>query len=405
MDYYRRAERLLNRQLRACRTVDALLRLGELHQLNGEWEKAKTAFDEAVVKDPDSISARKGLAEAYVGLGDFPAAVRSVRIAAERSPKDISIQLLHAHACRRAEPLDDVIAKYEKVLAITPFHVDALVGLGELYLDIADKRANQKVSTGTAELYSKAISSLSKAIDLFDTQDAPFTVASNTASTHYLLGYAQVKLYETSALRRDRQLVSDAANNFRTCLTRDKNHVKAKWAIEGIQEDRRAAKNVFERHAGSAVIMMALAVFFLAQLGIFFGRPVQGRSVMLTPVSLESAKAAGMSDDQLSKLKPFESFPFEAGDKLTAQIKESIGNDNFAKFSKPLLEHAERKSGEWMFEKVDLTSYALLTFGSLLLIIAGAFLPQLTSLKLAGLQLEKVSAERIETKTTFAIDR
>ena len=405
MDYYRRAERLLNRQLRACRTVDALLRLGELHQLNGEWEKAKTAFDEAVVKDPDSVSARKGLAEAYVGLGDFPAAVRSVRIAAERSPKDISIQLLHAHACRRAEPLDDVIAKYEKVLAITPFHVDALVGLGELYLDIAEKRANQKVSTGTAELYSNAISSLSKAIDLFDTQDAPFTVASNTASTHYLLGYAQVKLYETSALRRDRQLVSDAANNFRTCLTRDKNHVKAKWAIEGIQEDRRAAKNVFERHAGSAVIMMALAVFFLAQLGIFFGRPVQGRSVMLTPVSLESAKAAGMSDDQLSKLKPFESFPFEAGDKLTAQIKESIGNDNFAKFSKPLLEHAERKSGEWMFEKVDLTSYALLTFGSLLLIIAGAFLPQLTSLKLAGLQLEKVSAERIETKTTFAIDR
>jgi hypothetical protein len=126
---------------------------------------------------------------------------------------------------------------------------------------------------------------------------------------------------------------------------------------------------------------------------------------MLTQVSLESAKAAGMNDDQLSKLKPFESFSFETGDKLAAQIKEAIGNDNFAKFSKPLLEHAERKSGELTFEKVELTSYALLTFGSLLLMIAGAFLPQLTSLKLAGLQLEKVSAERIETKTTFAIDR
>jgi tetratricopeptide (TPR) repeat protein len=405
IDYYRRAERLMNRQLRSCRTVDTLLLLGELHQLNGEWEKAKVAFDEAVAKDPDSVSARKGLAEAYVGLGDFPAAVRCVRIAAERSPRDISILLLQAHACRRAEPLDDVIAKYEKVLAITPFHVDALVGLGELYLDIAEKRANQKVSTGTAELYSKAIYSLSKAIDLFDTKDAPFTVASNTASTHYLLGYAQVKLYESSVLRRDRQLIFDATKNFRACLTRDKSHVKAKWAIEGIEEGRRAAKNVFERHAGSAVIVMALAVFVLAQLGIFFGRPVQGRSVMLTQVSLESAKAAGMNDDQLSKLKPFESFSFETGDKLAAQIKEAIGNDNFAKFSKPLLEHAERKSGELTFEKVELTSYALLTFGSLLLMIAGAFLPQLTSLKLAGLQLEKVSAERIETKTTFAIDR
>jgi tetratricopeptide (TPR) repeat protein len=405
VDYYRRSERLLSRQLRACRTVDTLLRLGELHQLNGESEKAKTAFDEAVVRDPDSLSARKGLAEACVGLSDFPAAVRSLRIAAERSPKNISILLLHAHACRRAEPLDDVVAKYEKVLAITPFHVDALVGLGELYLDIAEKRASQKVSTGTAELYSKAISSLSKAIDLFDTRDAPYAVASNTASTHYLLGYAQVKLYETSVLRRDRRLVSDALKNFRACLTRDKAHVKAKWAIESIEEDRRAAKNVFERQAGSVVIVMAMTVFALAQFGIFFGRPVQSQGVMLTRLSLESAKAAGMNDDQLSKLKPFESLSFEAGDKLAAQIKESIGNDNFAKFSKPLLEHAERKSGEWMFEKVDLTSYVLLTFGSLLLIIAGAFLPQLTSLKLAGVQLEKVSAERIETKTTFAIEK
>ena len=82
-----------------------------------------------------------------------------------------------------------------------------------------------------------------------------------------------------------------------------------------------------------------------------------------------------------------------------------IGSKNFSKFGTSLIEPAERKKGEAGFEPIDLGSYAFLTLGSLLVMMAGAFLPQLTSLKVPGLQLEKASAERIETKTTLAIEK
>ena len=405
IEHYRKAEQLLHHRLGFRRTADMLLFLGELHLLNDEWDKAKTAFEEAVRMDPDSVRGRKGLAETHLKLGDAAAAIRHLRNAVDRAPTDLSALLLYAQACRRGERLDDAEIGYRKVLEITPLHVDALVGLGELYLDMAEKRASHRNSSGVAELYTKAISSLSEASTNFDSADAPLTIASSIASTYYLLGYAQVKLYETSPLRRDKQLVTDALQNFHDCLARDNIHVKAKRAIDGIKEDRRAARTQLERYAGPAIIVMALIVFVLAQFGLLVGRPVHTQDIVLTPASLARAKAAGLSDDLLGKLKQVENIAFETGEKLAAKAKELMGSENFSKLGTSVIEHAERRRGEWRFETIDVGSYALLTFGSLLLMMAGAFLPQLTSLKLAGLQLEKASAERIETKTTLAIEK
>jgi len=237
---------------------------------------------------------------------------------------------------------------------------------------------------------------------LFGTKDAPLTIASKPASTYYLLGYAQVKLYESSILRRDNNLIAKAAKNFTACLSRDKLHVRARRAIESIKEDRRAAKTQLERHAGPAIMVLASIVFILAQFGVFFGRPVHPQELMLTPASL---KAAGLSDDLLDKLKPVENTKFESSEKLAAKAKEVMGTENFSKLGASVVEHAERGTGALRLETIDLGSYALLALGSLLFIMAGAVLPQLTSLKLAGLQLEKASAERIETKSTLPIEK
>jgi hypothetical protein len=206
-------------------------------------------------------------------------------------------------------------------------------------------------------------------------------------------------------LRRDKSLVTQALRNFNACLARDKLHVKARRATESIREDQRGAKSRLESYAGPAIIVMALVVFVLAQFGLLVGRPIHAQDIMLTPASLARVKAAGFSDDLLGKLRQIESIAFETSDKLGAKAKELMGGENFSKLGTSVIENAERKKGELRFETIDLGSYALLTFGSLLLMMAGAFLPQLTSLKLAGLQLEKASAERIETKTALAIER
>jgi hypothetical protein len=52
---------------------------------------------------------------------------------------------------------------------------------------------------------------------------------------------------------------------------------------------------------------------------------------------------------------------------------------------------------------VEVSWYALLTFGALLFLIAGTYLPQLTRFKVAGLELDKAAVERAELPRSVGI--
>src|SRR5437016_7687392 len=49
--------------------------------------------------------------------------------------------------------------------------------------------------------------------------------------------------------------------------------------------------------------------------------------------------------------------------------------------------------------------YAVLTFGALIFMVAGLYLPQILKLKVAGIQLEKSSAEQITTPSALGISK
>jgi hypothetical protein len=109
--------------------------------------------------------------------------------------------------------------------------------------------------------------------------------------------------------------------------------------------------------------------------------------------------------DADKKLRLIENVPFQNTEQLLARVKQLVGEDTFIKISNSVPRLAARTPGELQFEPFDLGYYALFTFGSLLFIIAGAYLPQLTSLKFAGLQLDKSTAERVEILRTIGIPR
>jgi hypothetical protein len=50
-------------------------------------------------------------------------------------------------------------------------------------------------------------------------------------------------------------------------------------------------------------------------------------------------------------------------------------------------------------------SYALLTFGSLIFMVAGLYLPQILKLKVGGIELEKKPVEQITTSVSLGITR
>jgi hypothetical protein len=50
-------------------------------------------------------------------------------------------------------------------------------------------------------------------------------------------------------------------------------------------------------------------------------------------------------------------------------------------------------------------TYALLTFGSLIFMVAGLYLPQILKLKVAGIELEKSSVNQITISGTLGISK
>ena len=266
-------------------------------------------------------------------------------------------------------------------------------------------------STTLAELYGKSINELQRAVDLYDSNDAPLTIASRKSAIQYLLGYAQVKLHQTALLPRDNKLLSAAVGNFRAsddahfkaCGER---HIKAQRGIDTLVSERRGQiQSWVERYGGSVVVCAAIALLLLAQAGVIWGRPVHRELMTLSPRTFTTAAGMGVPEEVIKKARLLESVPFRNGEVVAARLKDLAGADAFGKHGGQIMAAAERSEAEVAWESVDLASYLTLTFGSLLLLIAGAYLPQLTSLKLAGVQLEKASAERVETRTSITISR
>ena len=53
----------------------------------------------------------------------------------------------------------------------------------------------------------------------------------------------------------------------------------------------------------------------------------------------------------------------------------------------------------------DATTYVALTFGALLLMVAALYLPNLSKLKVPGIELEKASVDRFSAPSTLDISR
>jgi len=73
------------------RHADALLRLGR-------WPEARDAYANAVALDPELVLAQRGLGQAAILLGDGPAAVEHLELAASLSPDDRIVQVALARA-------------------------------------------------------------------------------------------------------------------------------------------------------------------------------------------------------------------------------------------------------------------------------------------------------------------
>jgi tetratricopeptide (TPR) repeat protein len=401
------AEQILKKRLIASPDTGTKLDLAELYLLMDVTEEVDHYLKEALKSDRHSARVYNIFGQLCTRTGEYKDAVKYFRSSLNRDSDDLTVRAALAQAYLKSDALDDATKEYEDVLDVVPLHVEALLGLGETYLSLAEKAGTK--SGGAEDQYVVSIDYLTRAIIASESEEGAKTYSkSERARMYYLRGLANVQMYEASKPRWERRkMLTQAKKDFqKICDDLDPSHQKANRAIERINSEKSPFSPIskVERCGPWLVVGLSFLIFAVAQFGVIIGRPVMNEHVALKEQSLDALKSLDMSQNVLTKVGSIRDIPFRNVESLLSRIEETVGKKDFPSVKDLIERHVARLETAMDFEKIDLGSYAALTFGSLLFMIAGAYLPQLTSFKVAGLQLDKSSSQPIETVHSLGIE-
>lgn len=339
---YEETTALLSKRLDTADDLESMLMLGELHLAWKDYDQAKEWLEKACQKDEKDggVLGYKRTPKPVAGLGvlyarqkKYRKAIACFKEALEIDNDDLSLRSNLAEACLRASQLDEAESEYNRILMVAPQHIESLIGLGELYLALAD--------AGDVDMYDQSVMMFSNALKLAQQKTGSKRLRKKEMATVlYLRAYARVRTFEATKLIRDQRSLFFARDDFRICFKTDPELYHAKRAIEKIDKymTARSPQRLMEKFGPFIVLLFSSIVFVITQLGFF----------------LDTTKISSLS----------------------------------------LFNRAN---------KIDPNHYILLTFGSMLLMIASLYLPQILKLKFVGLELEKSIVDQVATLSTLGI--
>ena len=397
---YNRAHALLT--ARPYQPAGTKAEIGELHLLMGDAAKARAAFTDAL-RLRETARAYNGLGEAYTLAGDYRAAIRAFQGAIGCAQADLVAHVGLARAQQKAGRVEEAERSYRKILEAAPTHLDALLELGELCIELGEKSG---VAPDQAEQYfEESVRLLTQVIEMSDEQ-RPATVKGSIASARYLHGYVQIKLYNLERNRKRRATLRESAlKDFAEC---EKSEVEAaaKRAIKQLQGGLPSGtlEAVLQIFVPYAVAFVGVVLIILAQVFLFTGVPTHLARVSLTPSSFVELRNDKQAVAAVPSLKSIQNLQFENMQALVERARNEMGRDWRPAYEQHL-RHAA--SNTYVGAKADLgmPSYLSLIFTSLALLMAAAFLPRLTSLKLPGVEFQKEKSEVTETTRSISISR
>jgi tetratricopeptide (TPR) repeat protein len=384
MDFFQKAERLLKQRSERYTNYYVLIELGELYILRADYEQARRCFEQANKADDSAY-----IPYAKLGVIDLldrkpDKAIPSLLKALELNPDDLDVKSSLAEAYLRAEKLSDAESTYRQVLSLAPNHVQSYIGLGELCSALGDKKDYDR--------YSEAIDSFSKALEIADNEKirSKYLKKTEKASVCYQMGYARVQTYENSGIRRDTKLLTEAQKDFDQCIALNPAHPKGRRAKEKI--DKRLAFFLRDRFTETigprAIYRMSLAVFAAVQIA-FFVAPLLNQPSFRVSYRSVRAIEKDLTAEQLETVKALIDQNFSNRETLT-QIIQALPD----KAKETVLQNVDTIKPVENAPDLPVGYYSLLTFGSLMFMVIGLYLPQILKLKVAGIELEKSSIDQ-----------
>lgn len=297
---------------------------------------------------------------------DYARARPFFEAAVMRSPRSLAIRTELAQAYLKANVLNSAEKEYKNLLAMTGEHIEAWLGLGDVYTAMAD--------AGDTERYADAVEHYSRGIALATVQSGKRVSDSKLSEAYYALGYAHVKVSETSRDVTGKSEWADALAAFRCCRRLNPDNYKAQRAVEKIEKHGNvlASPRAIDALTSGVIVVLALFVFTVAQIGLLRGTPVIAGTV--APATAAPATAPPHTPS------PVPGATIAPGAAAKAAAAEG-----------------------WGIAKGADAPYVVLSLGSILLAIAGFYLPRVLKLKFGSLELEKSPAEQPSTPTALGI--
>lgn len=397
---YIKAERLLKDQLKKDEDARTLLQLGRLNLAMGQYSDAENYLLKSIEKDKESAEACASLGVVLTRQERFKRATQCFEDSLRRDPDDLTVRSNLAEAYLKSKRVDKAESEYKKILEITPDHVESLIGLGEVYTAMAED--------GDGDMYDQAIEYFTRGKKKAESGESSKNLKKKElAALLYSRGYARVKLYEAPKTRRDEKQLGEAERDFKECVQNDPEHHKAKRALEKVQKrlERFSTQSLTERIGPWAVAFLSLYIFGATQIGFFYGHtrsaePVSINEVVSKAASVEVAPVKGdVAKGKGATRAPEPDAVHSAAKKGASKSAEVPVKTKEGDTSKD----KEGKSTSKPEAVMGAGYYALLSFGSLIFMIAGLYLPQILKLKVAGIELEKSSVDQITATGSLGI--
>jgi tetratricopeptide (TPR) repeat protein len=305
------------------RDTRALVRLAQLHLEIGRTDEARAALGQALARDGDAADVHATFGTLHYRAGDVQAAVEHLERASRCHERDLTVCSQLATALFRAGHAERAEREFDAVLAASPRHVDALIGLGHMHNSLGIERDDP-------DHYEQAIEHFTTVIDLGAEGSRRLSDVERAAML-YARGFARVKLYECSSAGGEELQLRKAEKDFRRCTALDRGHPMARRARDKIHKRlRRLSSHTLAERVGPVMVAaLALAVFGVTQVSLIDHRPMRSLSA---------------------------------------------------------------------------TMYATLSFGALLFVVAGLYLPRLLRLRIAGMELEKTPVEQKPAPTPLKLN-
>ncbi len=385
-DAYRTAEQVLADKLRKGEDASTHLQAGELYLSMDEYDKAEEHLLKALSAGCEELSAFAKLGIVCTRKEDFSKAIQYLKDACKRDPQDLTIRSSLAEAYLKSGKLESAEKEYIEVLRTAPYHVESEIGLGEVYKELGEEGKDR-------EFYcQEAVSHFSNALKKSESDHRSKKLTrKELASVYYSRGYARVSLYEASKSSRDEDLLKGALSDFKQCQKRDPFHQKAKRAIEKILDmpERSLSRRIMERIGPPVIFAVSLIIFIMSQVSFYIGKPTwDTNSVMITDKSMVKLLSRVNAEEAQKALEAMQGQVSIPLDKFLDTFVPEIGKERFDKLKQTIIKCAQRSNKLRWVQPIDLGYYVLLTFGSLIFMITGFYLPHLSKMKFGTIEME-----------------